>query len=64
MINENRSRVNDFDTETKQRKNHNVQLAKIKEDELEIDRFDNPDESSLSSVVNPPKCFLGHLKHY
>lgn len=64
MINENRSRVNDFDTETKQRKNHNVQLSKIQEDELEIDRFDNPDESSLSNVVNPPKCFLGHLKHY
>ena len=36
----------------------------IQEDELEIDRFDNPDESSLSNVVNPPKCFLGHLKHY
>jgi hypothetical protein len=29
MINENRSRVNDFDTETKQRRNYNVQLSKI-----------------------------------
>ncbi len=27
MINENRSRVNDFDTETKQRKNHAAQLT-------------------------------------
>ena len=63
MINDNRSRVNDFDAETKQRRNHNTQLAQVKEDELEIDRFDNPD-AGHSTVVNPPRCFLGHLKHY
>lgn len=63
MINENRSRVNDFDHETQQRKNYNVgPLDKVKDDELEVDKFDNPDAGS--SVINPPRCFLGHLKHY
>jgi len=55
--------VNDFDAETKQRKNHAASLAQVKEDELEIDRFDNPD-AGHSTVVNPPRCFLGHLKTY
>ena len=63
MINDNRGRVNDFDQETNQRKNCNGQLAKVNENELEVDKFDNPDEGH-SSVLNPPRCFLGHLKHY
>jgi hypothetical protein len=63
MINDNRGRVNDFDQETNQRKNYNGQLAKVNENELEVDKFDNPDEGH-SSVLNPPRCFLGHLKHY
>lgn len=35
----------------------------MKDDELEIDKFDNPD-SSGSTIINAPKCFLGQLKHY
>jgi DNA helicase INO80 len=56
--------VNDFDTETGQRGKHHVsRLDKVKDDELEIDKFDNPD-AGHSTVLNPPRCFLGHLKHY
>ena len=63
MINDNRSRVNDFDSETNQRRYCTGRLDKVKDDELEIDKFDNPDESH-SSVLNPPRCFIGNLKHY
>jgi len=63
MINENRSRVNNYDMETKQRGSYSGRLDEVRDDELEIDKFDNPDESH-SSVLNPPRCFLGHLKHY
>lgn len=63
MINDNRGRVNEFDAETKQRRNHHGVLEKVKDDELEIDKFDNPD-AGQSSIINAPKCFLGQLKHY
>lgn len=61
MINENINRVTIFDQETYQRRNNSV-LA-VQEDELEVDKFDNPD-AGLSNIINPPSCFLGALKDY
>ena len=61
MINQNRSRLVEFDLETGTRKHASVNH--VNEDELEVDKFDNPD-SSNSKVITAPSCFLGHLKHY
>lgn len=49
IINEDRHRVNKFDTETFNKKAKI--LTNINEDELEIEKFDNPDPSSLSDVI-------------
>lgn len=63
IINDDRMRVNKFDSETFINKKDKI-LANIDEDELEIEQFDNPDPSSLSDVIQAPKCFKGALKHY
>lgn len=56
MINENLSRVGQFDQET-----YNKQFSKsgIDEEELEVDKFDNPVFSKDSEVIKAPSCFLG-----
>lgn len=61
MINEDRSRVNKFDMETYSKKV--PALNDVNEDELEVDKFDNPDAFS-SKVIKAPSCFKGDLKHY
>ena len=48
--------------ETNTRRNTNY-LSKINVDELEMDKFDNPD-ASHSDVITAPTCFLGNLKSY
>ena len=62
MINEDRTRVNRFDSESVH-KSKLPALEDIKEDELEIDKFDNPD-ASHSTIVNPPTIFKGSMKPY
>lgn len=61
MINDNISRVHQFDYETYNKKQHAV--GHIDENELQVDKFDDPDASHTKDI-NAPKMFLGNLKHY
>ena len=55
--------MNKFDQESKVKaKPHKLEI--INEDELEVDKFDNPDEQTLSATIKAPTCFKGELKHY
>lgn len=62
MINLDRERVNKFDNESKVR-SPTRKLSNVNEDELEVDKFDNPDET-FSTIIKAPTCFKGELKHY
>ena len=61
MINQDRQRVNFFDSDSKIRPQK--KLINVNEDELEVDKFDNPDET-FSNIIKAPTCFKGDLKHY
>ena len=60
MINTDRSRVIKFDNETLA-KGGNA-LGSVNEDELEIDKGDNADESE--KIIQAPSIFKGSLKPY
>ena len=62
MINENLSRVGQFDQETYHK--HNSKSSAIKEDELQVDKFDNVTLNKDQEMIQAPSCFLGQLKDY
>lgn len=61
MINDDLSRVHIFDKEAKIRKDNH--LMKINEDDLDIEKFDNPD-ASHSTIIHAPASFRGTMKDY
>jgi len=61
MINEQRKKVIAFDNDIGHRKQ---QFTEIREEDLEVDKFDNPDDQALSKSVECPKMFKGRLKEY
>ena len=56
-------RVHKFDSDIPNRKVDHKFSPDIKEDDLKLDKFEEPD-TSHSKIIEAPKSFKGNLKDY